>query len=62
MCFDFLYNVCLKSKNNWARYNFKMYTGLRVKHPFFLSELKLQFSRQILDTFLAPSSSRQAYG
>jgi hypothetical protein len=36
MCFDFLYNICLKHfsfQEEWARYDKKIYIGLHVKYP-----------------------------
>jgi hypothetical protein len=53
MCFDFLYNFCLKKfsqpKNNWARYDQKMYIGRHVKYPLLF--VTFQWNLNVLDRF-----------
>jgi hypothetical protein len=41
MCFDYLYNFCLKHFWLWEEFKeilSQMYTGLHVKYPLFLSD------------------------
>jgi hypothetical protein len=53
MCFDFLYNFCLKHFSLYKEFSeifSKTYTGLPVKYPLFLAILmKLEFSQQVFE-------------
>jgi len=53
MCFDFPYNMCLKHSSFQEELGDilpKMYKGLHVKYPLFLSDFnEFEFSRQILE-------------
>ena len=65
VCFDFLYNSCLKNFSFWEELSkiwSKMYIELHVKCPLFLSEFKeiLIFSRDFRKMLARVCSSRSA--
>jgi len=56
VCFDFLYNVCLKRFSSYEETSeilSKMYIGIHVKHPLFLSDINETwiFFRQISEKY-----------